>query len=212
MKTNDNTGIKILLDALRAIAQEGLSYSQNEYDKARYDKLLKIASQEYAAVTGMPQKEIKEIFLREQGSITPKVGVDTAVVNDKGRILVLQRKDNGAWGVPGGWADFDESPFETAKRETLEEAGLDVEPAGYIGIASKTPRSHLGWVSQVNICVAITPVSSEVKITLSHEHTDYKWINDVGQISNWHTAHKPLVQRALFAYRDQIFIPEIPSY
>jgi 8-oxo-dGTP pyrophosphatase MutT (NUDIX family) len=56
-------------------------------------------------------------------------------------VLVLKRSDNGAWGVPGGWADIDESPFETGVRETREEAGIDIEPIGYIGIARKTPRT-----------------------------------------------------------------------
>jgi hypothetical protein len=162
---NDTNGdIKTLLDTLRAIGQEGLSYSQNEYDTARYEKILKLASQQYAFITGIPTQEIRDSFRKEQGSITPKVGVDAAVVNDKGEILVLQREDNGAWGVPGGWADVDESPFQTAKRETLEETGLAIEPVGYIGIASKTPLTHPGWASQINICVAVKHISSDKKL------------------------------------------------
>lgn len=204
-----NNDLRILLDTLRAIAQEGLSYSQNEYDTARYKKLLEIASKEYSAINGLPQEEIKEMFLREQGSITPKVGVDTAVINDKGEILVLQRKDNGTWGVPGGWADVDELPFKTAKRETLEESGLTIEPIGYIGIAAKMQAIHPGLVSQVNICVAIKPISSDKEVTLSHEHTDYKWISDAKQIDNWNIGHRPLVVRAFLAYREQLIIPDM---
>lgn len=204
--------VRVPLDALRAIAQEGLSYSQNEYDTARYKKLLEIASKEYAALTGLSQEEIREMFLKEHGSITPKVGVDAAVVNDKGEILVLQRKDNGTWGVPGGWADADELPFETAKRETLEESGLAVEPIGYIGVGAKTPSTHPGWVSQVNICVAIEPVPSGGEVVLSHEHTAYKWITDAEQIDNWNMAHKPLVERAFVAYRNKSIIPNMDSH
>jgi 8-oxo-dGTP pyrophosphatase MutT (NUDIX family) len=212
MANDTNGDLKMLLDILRAIAQEGLSYSKNEYDTARYEKLMEIASKQYAAITGLPQEEIRQMFRKEQGSITPKVGVDAAVKNNKGEILVLQREDNGAWCVPGGWADVDESPFQTAKRETLEETGLSIEPAGYIGIASKTPLTHPSWVSQINICIAVKPISPDKEVTLSHEHTAYKWINNIEQINNWHTAHKPLVQRAFSAYRDQSIIPNMDNH
>lgn len=38
--------LEMMLDALRATAQEGLSYTGNEYDRARYRKLLDMASEE----------------------------------------------------------------------------------------------------------------------------------------------------------------------
>jgi 8-oxo-dGTP pyrophosphatase MutT (NUDIX family) len=213
---NDTNDIRVLLDVVRAVAQEGLSYPDNEYDTARYKKLMEVASQQYAGLTGLSEAEVKATFQQEHGAITPKVGVDAAVINDQGEILVLRRADNGAWCVPGGWADVDESPFETAIRETREEAGLDIEPVGYIGISCKTPRTHQawapGWVSQVNICTAIKPVSSTSEVVLSHEHTAYKWIGDVAQIDNWHTAHQPLVERAFASYRDGTIIPHLDNY
>ncbi len=43
-------------------------------------------------------------FLKELGYITPKVGIQGAIVNDKGEILLEKRADDGT-GVfqPGGW-------------------------------------------------------------------------------------------------------------
>ena len=216
MTSGTNSDIRALLDVVRAMAQEGLSYSKSEYDLARYEKLMEVARKEYSEITGLSPEELKATFLKEQGSITPKVGVDTAVISDKNEILVLKRSDNDLWGVPGGWSDVDEAPFETAIRETREEARINVEPTGYIGIACKTPRTFQswapGWVSQVNICVAVKPVASDVKVTLSHEHTEYKWISDTAQINNWNAAHKPLVERALMAYREQTIIPHMGNH
>lgn len=160
-----DSNLRELLDTLRAMAQEGLSYSQNEYDKARYEKLLALATTEYETALGIPREEAKALFLREQGSITPKLGVDSAVVNDKGQILVLKRSD-GSWGMPGGWADVGESPFKTAARETFEETGLTIKPLGYIAVTHKTPKTYPGFVSQVNICVAVEPVSTDQGVTL----------------------------------------------
>jgi 8-oxo-dGTP pyrophosphatase MutT (NUDIX family) len=67
------------------------------------------------------------MYLREHGSITPKVGVDSAVINAEGSVLVLKRGD-GAWGIPSSWTDVGESPFQTAQRETFEESRLNVSP------------------------------------------------------------------------------------
>lgn len=200
--------LRALLDSLRAIGQEGLSYSKNDHDTARYKKLLELASQQYAQVTGLPTDEIQAIFRKEQGSITPKIGVDVAVTNDKHEILVLKRPD-GTWGMPAGWADVDESPFQTAEREALEETGLAVTPLGYIAIAHKTSLTHPGFPSQVNICVAVKSLPSDAKVTLSHEHTDYKWITNTDQIDNWHGGQKRLFPAIFAAYRDQSFIQDI---
>lgn len=209
---NDNsqksTSVTYLLDIIRAVAQEGLSYSQNEYDTARYEKLLYLASQQYSQLTSIPENEIRELFLKEQGSITPKIGVDCAVVNDKGQILVVQREDN-TWCMPGGWADVGESPMETAKRETLEETGLSVSPCGYIAVTHKTPQSYPGFTSQVNICVAVTPLT-DAKVSLSHEHKAYKWIQSIEEVDNWHEGQKRLFPSIFAAYKNHSFIPDIP--
>ena len=98
---NARLSLEMMLDALRATAQEGLSYTGNEYDRARYKKLLDMASEEYAAIAGLDAETIREVFLKEHGSITPKVGVDIAIPNHNGEILLLQLP-NGQWCLPGG--------------------------------------------------------------------------------------------------------------
>lgn len=48
------------------------------------------------------------------------------IVDDR-QILLLYRKDEGHWEVPGGKVEDDESPTEAAVREAREEIGVDVE-------------------------------------------------------------------------------------
>lgn len=52
-----------------------------------------------------------------------------AIVRHQGKVLLVRRKfppDDGLWGLPGGKLHDDESAFEGAVRETLEETGIFV--------------------------------------------------------------------------------------
>jgi len=58
----------------------------------------------------------------------PKVGV-AAIVIRNGLVLVQKRKNShgdGTWCFPGGHLEFGESWGDCAKRETLEEAGIEL--------------------------------------------------------------------------------------
>ena len=63
-------------------------------------------------------------------------GAAGAVVKD-GKILLVRRHNlSQTWGVPGGVQELGETIQETARREVLEEVGLDLQPAGLIAVFS----------------------------------------------------------------------------
>jgi 8-oxo-dGTP pyrophosphatase MutT (NUDIX family) len=64
-------------------------------------------------------------------SIKPAAAV--ALFDENGRILLLRRKDNDKWTMPGGTMDFGESLGQCAVREVREETGFDIEISGLIG-------------------------------------------------------------------------------
>ncbi|GAB4106743.1 NUDIX domain-containing protein [Micromonospora taraxaci] len=64
------------------------------------------------------------------------VAVTVFVQDEQGRVLLIQRTDNGLWALPGGAQDFGEYIAETAVRETREEAGVEVEVTGLVGVYS----------------------------------------------------------------------------
>lgn len=45
-------------------------------------------------------------------------------INDKGRVLLQKRADNGFWSYPGGSMELGETFEDCAKREAFEETGL----------------------------------------------------------------------------------------
>jgi ADP-ribose pyrophosphatase YjhB (NUDIX family) len=48
--------------------------------------------------------------------------------------MMVREKIDGAWSLPGGWADVNSSVSESAARECLEEAGARVKPKRIIAI------------------------------------------------------------------------------
>jgi len=61
--------------------------------------------------------------------LRPKVGVGVIVKKDN-QILLGKRKNahgQGTWSPPGGHLELFEDVFACAKRETLEEAGIEIK-------------------------------------------------------------------------------------
>lgn len=79
---------------------------------------------------------------------TPKHSVSVAgiVVRDDGRILVIQRRDNGHWEPPGGVLELDETFEAGVRREVLEEAGVEVEVERLTGAYKNLPRGIVALV------------------------------------------------------------------
>lgn len=53
--------------------------------------------------------------------------VSAVVLDDRDRLLLTHRVDNGEWGLPGGILDPGEQPASGIVREVREETGVDVE-------------------------------------------------------------------------------------
>jgi 8-oxo-dGTP diphosphatase len=62
------------------------------------------------------------------------VSVAAVVTDNEGRVLVVQRRDNGDWQIPGGVLELNESIPAGVRREVEEETGLLVEPERLTGV------------------------------------------------------------------------------
>jgi ADP-ribose pyrophosphatase YjhB (NUDIX family) len=112
---------------IQAIAQTGLAFSKDPYDLDRYSALRRLAARIMAEHTGTDQSRIEALFAAEIGYATPKVGVRAAVFDTSDRILMVREAaDDHRWTLPGGWADVNQTPAESAVREVFEESGYHV--------------------------------------------------------------------------------------
>ncbi len=98
--------------------------------------------------TDVGVEKIKELFANETGYATPKVDVRCVIFQDNKILLVKERLD-GAWALPGGWADIGLSPKEVAVKETKEESGLDVKAIRLLGVLDKKFHDHPPTASHV---------------------------------------------------------------
>lgn len=121
------TAIKI-----QSIAQAGLAYCKDVYDKERYEELRRIAAEMIAMKTEFSFEKIKDLFCNEAGYQTPKIDTRAAVFKN-GKILMVH-ENNDTWSLPGGWCDVDQSVASNIVKEVKEEAGLDVSAEKLIAV------------------------------------------------------------------------------
>jgi ADP-ribose pyrophosphatase YjhB (NUDIX family) len=126
---------------LHAIAQTGLHFGGTEYDKLRYADVREIAAEMAAVGSGAPIETIRGLFSAGDGYATPRIDVRAAVIQD-GRILLVKERADGAWCMPGGWADVGESPSEAAVREAREESGYEVRAVKLAAILDRNKHPH----------------------------------------------------------------------
>src|SRR5215470_12723502 len=112
--------------SLQAIAQNGLMFSKDPFDRERYEHVRSIAADILASCSDMEMEAIRHLLRGEQGYATPKVDVRGAVFHEN-RVLLVREHADGLWTIPGGWAEVGESPAEAVVREVREESGFETQ-------------------------------------------------------------------------------------
>lgn len=128
---------------LQSIAQAGLYYGKDVFDRERYERVRKISAEIIAHQAEIPRPRVEEVFCDEGGYQTPKLDTRAAIFD--GERVLLVREKNGAWALPGGWVDPGLSVKENAEKEALEEAGLSVTARRIAAVHDRgkhNPRVH----------------------------------------------------------------------
>ena len=127
---------------LQALAQAGLTYSQNQFDLDRYRVIQAIAAEIAAEGSGIATSRVNDLFTGDEGYMTPKVDVRGAVFKDDRILLVRETMDNGRWTVPGGWVDPGDGPGQAAEREVFEETGYVVKASRLAAAYDRERHGH----------------------------------------------------------------------
>jgi ADP-ribose pyrophosphatase YjhB (NUDIX family) len=180
---------------VRAIACTGLNFTENGYDRERYERLLALTAHEYARVAQLPEGAVLDRFRAELGYCTTKVGADAAVVDEAGRVLLVRRADDGCWGLVSGWVDTGETPHETVVRELHEETGFTGVVDELVGIFARPASAEFGPHASIAIVYLCSLTGGERRLP-AHEVLDVAW-HDVEHVSPWHKNHEHYARAAL---------------
>lgn len=99
-------------------------------------------------------------------SYNHKVSVAALVTNDEGRILLVNSPWRG-WEYPGGLIEPGETFEEALRREVREEAGVEIEITGFVGICKNVGKDIVN--------IDFTAKYTGGTLTTSEESTEVGW-------------------------------------
>ena len=141
-KVRDHRELLLMAKRVQAIAENGLHYTENDYDQDRYSDLEEISTRMLSLITNQSQKIIQVATPEKNGYRTPKTDVRCVVFNDKDEILMVKERVDSRWSLPGGWCDVGYTPTETAEKEAEEEAGIKVKVSRLLAVFDKKCHDH----------------------------------------------------------------------
>lgn len=150
---------------LRAIAQTGLAFSADRFDRQRYERVRELAGSLLALGSGAGYDVILSILREDNGYATPKVDVRGAAFVD-GRVLMVREISDGNWTLPGGWADVNQTAGECVVREIAEESGFEARilklAAVYDYQRRNRPARHIDSIYKMFFICEITGGAARV--------------------------------------------------
>ena len=164
-------------DRLRGIAALGLHFAQNDYERDRHLAVQTIALELMALSSGDSLATLEPLRATVFAQATPLAVGDAAIIDEAGRMLLIQRADNRQWAMPGGAFEVGETPAEGAVREALEETGVACVPIALVGVfdsrrCGTTSRHHL--YQFVFLCRPL-PMLPAAEPTHRHEVLQMQW-------------------------------------
>jgi ADP-ribose pyrophosphatase YjhB (NUDIX family) len=164
-------------DKLRGQAALGLHYAQNTYEHDRWVQMQSLALDMLALATDDALETLEPLRATIFAHSTPFAVGDAAIIDDDGRMLLIQRADNQRWAMPGGAFEVGETAAAGAVREALEETGIHCEAVALVGVfdsrlCGSVSRHHL--YQFVFLCkpLAKTPIAQP---SHGHEVLDAAW-------------------------------------
>ena len=133
--------LNILFERIFAHAHTGLAFSNSAYDVTRYREILStldklatlLTKDDQALADALTYLKSRRTNIGNQEYVTPKVAVVTVIFNPSGEVLLVKR-DEELWALPGGYADIGLGPIQNAEKEVREETGLEVKVESLIGV------------------------------------------------------------------------------
>src|SRR5580693_8319035 len=126
---------------VQAIAQNGLTFSQDPFDRERFEQLQQLVTAILTTELDITAGQVQGLWLGDEGYATPKVDVRGAVF-DQDKVLLVRERSDGKWTLPGGWVDVNDAPSKAVEREIFEESGYQAKAVKRAGLIDKNNPAH----------------------------------------------------------------------
>ena len=117
---------------LQSLAQAGLHYGKDIYDRERYERIREIAAEIISMKTELPLDTVTGMFCSDSGYQTPKVDTRAAVFQDGRQLSGESRNDGeplvqprGASGKPCGGEGHEGAALDVLRREGRSKLAAD---------------------------------------------------------------------------------------
>ena len=191
-----------IADELRTIANLGLQFADNEYHKERYTRILSLSARLIAVLEHRSPDAVLAQLQDNLSHVSPLAGAEAAVFRDD-KLLLIRRRDDGYWALPGGLTEVGETLARSAERELWEEAGVRGRATQLLGIFDsrlwqmQTKAQLYGTVFRIESDDSPVPGSETLDAGFFGE-------NDLPLLSPGHRLRVPLVFKL---YRGEICAP-----
>jgi ADP-ribose pyrophosphatase YjhB (NUDIX family) len=130
-----------MLRRLRTIAESGLYYGRDEFDRVRYSEVGSITQELIALLASEEPQRVREILPVRKVPATPALDARAFVVHE-GKVLLVKESVDLKWSLPGGWVEVNESLRESVEREVWEEAGLRCKARQLLAVWDRDRHGH----------------------------------------------------------------------
>ena len=169
-----------IADELRGVAQNGLFWAErtrDEYDQARYEKVMEVAARVLTLADSRSAREIERIFRGELGMRSPLVGVSAAVFDEEGK-YTAHPEEGQRQVVHAGWVGRRRRAairtwqcVRCGRRRVLR-----VKPVRLIGVLNSRKSGSLVPVRLYHLDFLCEKVSGE--LTLTNETIAYGYFRE----------------------------------
>jgi len=126
---------------VQAIAQNGLTFTHDPFDRERYEQLQELVTTILTSQLAITPEQLQGLWVGDDGYATPKVDVRGGVF-DQDKVLLVRERSDGKWTLPGGWVDIGDAPSFAVEREIREESGYLAKAIKLAALLDKNNPAH----------------------------------------------------------------------
>lgn len=179
---------------LLSIAEAGLFYGKDLFDKERYKELQELSLNLISNLGNEPIEKLENIIDSNEGYLTPKIDV-RAFIKKENKILLVEDLTTKEWALPGGYAEVGLTPKENIRKEVFEETGLTVGNCELIAVFDTNLRKDIPQMFQYYKLVFYCTVTDGIfKENIETSDVDFFDLDNLPKLSLNRTTEEQLIE------------------